>query len=1468
MKTFSLILFFIVSSFLSFAQVNLNQGLVAYYPFNGNANDVSGNGNNPTFNNATLTSDRNGNLNSAYHFNGVDNYMKIPNSPTLNTNSSISVCAWVRPTGFYHGKCHGNRVLMKGDADFLSGNYLLNFDDNAYTGGMNCTNSVADTIHQTAYGVCGGNTYTYIQKNEWILLTYTYDGTTCRFYINCKLEGVETISNLTFTNAYDLFLGKMNNSQYPYWFNGDLDEVRIYNRALNYQEVLAINGLDKSEFSLSQNICNPKQLIFKNESIIYTKFYWNFGNGVIDSTNTQPTITYNTWGNYNVQLITKNSFGCYDTTVKTIPVTTNSDTTLIINNKDTSICLGQSFTLKIKDTGLDYCWSSSNNSVNGKNYNPTVSPTSNTTYYLNTQKQGTNLVVNGDFESGNTGFSSDYIYEPPPNTMGGTYYTGTNPNAWNMGMDACPDHTSGTGKMLLINGSSTLNTSIWKETINILPNVNYAFSVWVQSIHAANPAQLKFSINGIQVGTLLYAPSTTCSWQQFYVVWNSGNRTKAEISIVNQNTALNGNDFAFDDISFAPVQIISDSIKVTVNNCLVDPCKSWLKTPSTISYVECGDLDITGDKLTIEAKFNNPSSINSANFHGGKIVSKHTNQSNCNYSLMDYTCEITTQNSGYVSTPPVCLPVLDKQYHVAMVYDGSVLKFYRNGILMSQIAASGNLIQNNLLTAISQGSGASAGSLSQYFGLVNEVRIWNTARTQQQLQQYMNDTLSNPATQVGLKAYYTFNSLKNKQGNSAYDGTIIGSATINETNPQCNLIVDSCGIIPSPPANPNCKGIMQLTKTSKVTPPQTNYKKYFPATGFTWECWFNSTYYNNSSTQSDTRCKILSATDDPQCQDIVLGFGWPQVAQKNELCFVVDGPNGCGDRDNTPCKYFPAGGFSPNTWYHVAAVRDYANNVSSLYVNGVLVDTKTNTHQPLNPNKNLLFPNFEIGSWSGLVDSAFAGKLDEIRIWNYPRSATQVQSNYNKCLDGNENGLVAYYHSNEGKGTTLKDASPNANNATLSSSVTWDKTDNAPLISTCYTSTFDSTHKEICYGDSLRGHKLTGIYRDTSINSYGCDSISVLNLKVLSAPSVFKDTIRGCGQVIISGNTYTANTVISTTIKNKLGCDSIVQQHEIIITTKRDTITKQICSGQTFWGHTTSFDTTFKLANNCDSILHVNIKNDVFTKDSITKSICNGEVYFGYNITGYYTDTFHTASCDSIRVLHLIKSDNLQPKLQQDTSICDGDLVNLYPGSYQKYLWSTGSISASIKVKDIGVYWVEVSDSIGCKARDSFTLINIYAKPANFLPTTLQVCYGELYTINGYKNYNWITGATTPSINLNGLNSYWLQVTDDNDCKGIDTMKIIYLSSQSINVINAFSPNGDGINDEFKPFTSNCLIQYELLIFNRWGQKVFSTTNVNRGWNGLLNGKPLPTDVYYYIIKYKTVTGLGETKSGYITLLR
>src|SRR6185312_11005406 len=145
---FVFFIFLLLLTCSSFAQVNLNSGLVAYYPFTGNANDISGNGNNPIFNNATLTTDRFGNPNSAYSFNGVDNYIQIPNSPSLNPANQISICAWVKAAGFYQGPCHGNNIIMKGDGDYLPGNYMIRFDDSYYTNNQNCSITNPDVSHE------------------------------------------------------------------------------------------------------------------------------------------------------------------------------------------------------------------------------------------------------------------------------------------------------------------------------------------------------------------------------------------------------------------------------------------------------------------------------------------------------------------------------------------------------------------------------------------------------------------------------------------------------------------------------------------------------------------------------------------------------------------------------------------------------------------------------------------------------------------------------------------------------------------------------------------------------------------------------------------------------------------------------------------------------------------------------------------------------------------------------------------------------------------------------------------------------------------------------------------------------------------------------------------------------------------------------------------------------------------------
>ena len=133
-------------------------------------------------------------------------------------------------------------------------------------------------------------------------------------------------------------------------------------------------------------------------------------------------------------------------------------------------------------------------------------------------------------------------------------------------MSNCADHTTGNGNMMMINGAPAPDINIWKQTVTVTPNTNYAFSTWVQALWPPNPAQLGFSINGIDIGNAITASLPTCTWTQFYTTWNSGNSTSATISIVNKNTFVQGNDFALDDISFAGVFIERDSVKISVNN--------------------------------------------------------------------------------------------------------------------------------------------------------------------------------------------------------------------------------------------------------------------------------------------------------------------------------------------------------------------------------------------------------------------------------------------------------------------------------------------------------------------------------------------------------------------------------------------------------------------------------------------------------------------------------------------------------------------------------------------------------------------------------------------------------------------------------------------------------------------------------------------------------------------------------------
>ncbi len=168
------------------------------------------------------------------------------------------------------------------------------------------------------------------------------------------------------------------------------------------------------------------------------------------------------------------------------------------------------------------------------------------------------LVVNGDFTAGNTGFTSDYTYHAA-STNALVDDTGT--NGYGVGLDGQnyhpgfygQDHTNNTPgprNFMLVNGHGTL--VIWKETVNVLPNTTYYYSAWGMTLNNGSPvARLQFNVAGAQVGSIDTLSLGVNNWTRFYGNWTSGpTASTVNISITDLETSAGANDFGIDDISF------------------------------------------------------------------------------------------------------------------------------------------------------------------------------------------------------------------------------------------------------------------------------------------------------------------------------------------------------------------------------------------------------------------------------------------------------------------------------------------------------------------------------------------------------------------------------------------------------------------------------------------------------------------------------------------------------------------------------------------------------------------------------------------------------------------------------------------------------------------------------------------------------------------------------------------------------
>ena len=280
-------------------------GLVGYWPFNGNSNDASGNGNNGTVNGASLTTDRFGNANSAYYFDGIDNLINVGNPSQLGNNpASYTQTVWARFEDFPLG--------IEGSYPIMSKRNANNGEDWA-TPLLRSTQVIWFFADDAFYGNGPVAISGALETATWYFLVFVKDGIYYRLYLNGQLIDEIIDNHLMDGSGNDLIFGAQ--LAWPQYLKGVLDDIGIWNRALTADEVLALyNGCNVASLIVLGNV-TPTQ--FTQETYTYpntvgSTYNWTVTNGVIVSGQGTNSIDV-TWANTgigSVSVVETNGTNC------------------------------------------------------------------------------------------------------------------------------------------------------------------------------------------------------------------------------------------------------------------------------------------------------------------------------------------------------------------------------------------------------------------------------------------------------------------------------------------------------------------------------------------------------------------------------------------------------------------------------------------------------------------------------------------------------------------------------------------------------------------------------------------------------------------------------------------------------------------------------------------------------------------------------------------------------------------------------------------------------------------------------------------------------------------------------------------------------------------------------------------------------------------------------------------------------
>ncbi len=245
--------------------------------------------------------------------------------------------------------------------------------------------------------------------------------------------------------------------------------------------------------------------------------------------------------------------------------------------------------------------------------------------------------------------------------------------------------------------------------------------------------------------------------------------------------------------------------------------------------------------------------------------------------------------------------------------------------------------------------------------------------------------------------------------------------------------------------------------------------------------------------------------------------------------------------------------------------------------------------------------------------------------------------------------------------------------------------------------------------------------------------------------------------------------------------------------------------------------------------------------------------------------------------------------LETSKNACQGDTIILQPSLWSSngqvsYNWTLPDSSVqnteTLEINNVttgqsGTYSLIVTDTAGCSFQSSVD-VTVFETPLPEFANSDTIFADNPFDLDAgadFLSYLWSTGDTTQFIWVDTSGWYSVALKSNQGCIGKDSSYVLFISPPEIIKVyfpNAFTPNGDGLNDEFKVVTSATNISlFSLSIFNRWGALVYQTDDITQGWDGTYNGTACQSGSYVFKVTYNTSPGgASETKMGTVMLVK